>query len=75
MALGSPRYRQSGRNPEKIDTARPDGAVPPALVAVSKRQPDERIDAALAADAGCSARTGFRKRSNAGPPGGRSIPT
>ena len=34
----------------RIDLARPDAGVrPPALVAVSKRQPDDRIDAALAA--------------------------
>ena len=34
----------------RIDKARPDSTVPPpTLVAVSKRQPDDRIDAALAA--------------------------
>jgi len=34
----------------RIEAARPDAAAqPPALVAVSKRQPDDRIDAALAA--------------------------
>ena len=52
MAPGSPPdiAANLAETLRRIDTARPDGAVPPpALVAVSKRQPDERIDAALAA--------------------------
>lgn len=52
MAPGSPPdiAANLAETLRRIDTARPDSAVsPPALVAVSKRQPDERIDAALAA--------------------------
>ena len=51
MAPGSPPdiAAKLAETLRRIDTARPDSEVsPPALVAVSKRQPDERIDAALA---------------------------
>ena len=52
MASGSPPdiAANLAETLRRIDTARLDSAVPPPeLVAVSKRQPNERIDAALAA--------------------------
>ena len=58
----------------RMSEARPSPDTPlPALVAVSKRQPDDRIEAALLPVTGCLEKTVSRKHSNGGSTGASPI--
>ena len=60
---------------ERVKSAHRDNAgATPTLVAVSKRQPDDRIEAALVAGHRVFGETGFRRRRSAGRNGAASIP-